>query len=123
MGRLVSLTDEATAALSVAKNTAAAADVAARKALRAAAVQALQTVLTRPDRTVMTMAEAGLTEVHSDPSARLVVVSDGSLSLSVQQLADVWSVRLVEEDGGRWTVVSERLRSLADLGAALAGGR
>jgi len=122
----VTLTDEARKAY----EADAAADEAeaevGRRARRQAATDAAKQVLTRPDGTTLTMTETGLSAVHSDLRAGVFVWSDGTVSLAAQFREDArfredeWVVRLVEKVDGQWVAVSDRLRSLADLGAALA---
>ena len=91
-----------------------------------AALDELRLVLTRPAGTVLTLAEVGLSRVHADLDAGLIVWSDGTVSLGCQRVtADPsvaeWHCRLLRKVDGQWTSVVGvgRLRSLADLGSAL----
>ena len=115
----MSLTSEAVAAHAAEKTADATAAENDRKALRAAAADALRTVLTRPDGTVLTMAAASLSVAWTDLANGVVVVSDATVALTAQQRDGQWSVRLAEQVDGQWTPMSEPLLSLADLGAAL----
>lgn len=115
----VTLTDEAKKAYEADVAADAAVSEVERKVLRQAATDAAKQVLTRPDGSTLTLAETGLSAVHSDLSVGVVVWSDGTLSLAAQLLEGAWVVRLVEKVDGEWTALSDELRSLADLGAAL----
>jgi hypothetical protein len=120
----MSLADEAKAAHAAVLAAEAEAADAERKALRTAATSAVRATLTRPDGTVLTMTEAGLSAVHTDLDSGLVVWTAGSVSLAAQRQDSEdpgWVVRLVEQVDGQWTTASDRLGSLADLGAALTG--
>lgn len=116
------LSDEAEAARLRAESDAAATAEADRSALRQAATAALRPVIeyVRPDGTRFTLSDSALSAVHTDLSGRLVVVSDGTVSLAVSDRDGdgTWRVVLAEDDGG-WTRVSDPLTDLADLGAAL----
>lgn len=112
------LTDAATQAWQDAQATAQATVEAERKALRDAAKAEVGNVIAP-----LTWAEAGLSFVHTDMANRLVVASDGTVSLSADQAeGGVWRVRLVEQVDGGWTRRSGALGSLAELGEALTGG-
>lgn len=117
----MTLADEAQKAYEAVLAAEAATADAERKALRLAATDAAKSVLTRPDGTTLTMTDAGLSAVHTDLDSGLVVWTAGGVSLAAQFREGRWSVRLVEKVDGRWTWRSEGMRSLADLGAALAG--
>lgn len=123
----MTLADEARAAHAADLAAQAAAGDAERKALRQAATDEVRAVLTRPDGTTLTMTEAGLSAVFTDLPNGVVVWTAGEVSLAAQRrIVDGtvrWVVRLVEQVDGKWTATSDRLRSLADIGAALAGGR
>lgn len=58
--------------------------------------------------------------VHVDMGERLVVIDDGTATVSVRELADgTREVRLVELVDGAWTRRSEPVGTLAELGAAI----
>lgn len=113
------LTDEAAAQYQARVDAEAAALDEARKQLRQDALDAVRGVLVREDGTVLTLSDAGLATVLVDLDTGLVVVSDDTVSLAASKRDDRWVVRLVENQDG-WTPISDRVRSLADIGAALA---
>jgi len=115
----VTLTDEAKKAYEADVVADEAEAEAERLVVRKAATDAVRRVLTRKDGTVLTLTEAGLSVVHTDLSRGVVVWSDGSVALAAQLRDDEWVVRLVEKVDGQWAAMSDGLRSLADLGAAL----
>lgn len=70
----------------------------------------------------MTFAQSGLQIVHTNLPNRLIVVSDGTISLAIRHREGEWSVYLVEGEGENWTPVSQGvIENLADLGEILAG--
>lgn len=115
-----SLLEEAVAALRAREQAAEQAAEAERAALRAQATQALRAVLVRPDGSSLTLTQAGLSPVHTDLEAGLVVWSDGTVNVAARREEGEWRVyRLVRVDG-EWTPRPPTpLTSLADLGAAL----
>lgn len=120
------LAEEAAAAWSAQQAAETAAAEEQRRATLAAARDAVKTVLTRPDGTVLNFTDLGLTRRVADYDAGLFVWSDGSgFGVAAQRRdSDDGTTRyvalLVREDAGQWVRASDRLRSLADLGAALA---
>ncbi len=116
----MSVRDEARLAYQAKVDAAEAAARAERRAFRAAAIEAVRAVLVRPNGTTLTTAEAPLTAVHTDMSARLVVVAadNETIHLAAQKKDDgTWVVRLAQSADGDWSQVpeSEDIRSLADL--------
>ena len=116
---MTTLTEAAEAAYLKHIADAEAAIEAERKALRQAAVEAVRSVLVRPDGTGMTLTEAGLKPVYTVVEQGMVVYSDGAVSLAAIRREDRWPVFLVELVDGQWTRRSDRIRTLAELGAAL----
>jgi len=124
------LLTEARTALAARLATQAAQLEEARRVLSDAATAALRSVLTykTADGTTVTrtLAEMGLTRVHRDldlaTQSGVVVWSSGDMHLAAQKRPDAgdWTVRVVTGSGSSWTPVSERIRDLADVGAAVA---
>lgn len=101
---------------------AAAAALAAKQAAEAALAQQMRDALVEVVETTMSQTLApldatGLTVAHVDMAAEMVVLTDGTVALAGYNQGDIY---LVRGAGSTWTRASERLASLADLGAALA---
>lgn len=120
------LSEEAAAAFAAEQAAVEAGRESVRKERRTAAASAVRAVLTRPDGTTVTMTQAGLSPVASltDPIAGQVVWTDGALHLAALFRRDEWRVFLVRPlPDGTIERLSDRLRDLADLGAAMAGAQ
>lgn len=116
---MTTLSDEAEAARLAAEAEQEALLEEQRKQLQAAARDAVKTLLVRADGTPLTFTDLGLKLKVADLNNGLVVWSDGTVSLGAVRDRDDWTVQLVTFDDG-WTRASGPLRSLADLGEALA---
>jgi hypothetical protein len=112
------LLSEARAAREAALAAAEESRQAWRREQSQAALAELRSVLVRPDGTQLNLSDLGLSRVESDMEAGLAVWSDGTVSLGCQRREE-WRCVLVVKVDGAWTSASGRLRSLADLGAAL----
>lgn len=100
------------------RTKALAAYTEAESAWKGEALDALTAVIGEDSVDTMNLADAEVTETF-----HLAVWADGDLHLATRQRAGgPWETFLVADDGG-WVEKSGPLESLADLGAALAGGK
>lgn len=88
---------------------------AAWSATHAEATSAVKSVLGE-----INLGDVAMTKRHEDRSVPLVVWSDGTVALAARRESGQWRVRVVTGSGSDWTLCSEPVKNLAELGAALA---
>lgn len=115
----MTLLDEARAAHAAHLEQVVAEEKAARQALRQDALAAVRATLTGATPAALD----ALKPVHTDLTAQLVVVSDGTVHLAVNRRdKGAWTVRLAQFDSTRWGPIGgfeAKIDSLADLGGSL----
>lgn len=116
------ISDAAATAYEQAQTIAEAAEQAARDELIVGARDAIMALPAPDDTTPLAgkLKDDGKSPaVHVDLTARLAIIDDGVVAVSVRRLDDGGhELRLVELVDGAWTVRSKSLATLAELGAA-----